>query len=126
MLKPFVLATALASLTVPAFAQGPAAQASDRAAEMAGKAQGAENAGKGKAKGKNKERHEAKDEHRGEHGERDERRIIEVFPKTNFFGVKTVVILSARMAQGVMLRIISLNEDAPLQSAAPGSPGDLR
>src|SRR5713101_3270691 len=58
-------------------------------------------------------------------GERDERRIAVITPMANLFVVESAVILGARMSQCIVMRMISLNQDASRQVTAAGSAGDL-
>src|SRR5713101_6358945 len=59
-------------------------------------------------------------------GQRDERRITVIAPMTNLFVVEPSIVLRARVAQRVMTRVISLDQNASGQVAATGAPRDLR
>jgi hypothetical protein len=57
--------------------------------------------------------------------ESDKRRIIQIFAKANFFGVKFIVILRAGVLQSIVFGIKRLNQNAPLKAPASGAPGNL-
>src|SRR5205085_8872351 len=59
-------------------------------------------------------------------GERDEGRVAQVLPVVDLFVEETFVVLRARVAQSVVLRVICLNQDATGQSASARAPCDLR
>src|SRR5258708_35279858 len=50
--------------------------------------------------------------------QRDERRIAVIASMANLFIIKSSIVLGARMSQGVVMRMISLNQDAPGQITA--------
>src|SRR5437762_11127757 len=58
--------------------------------------------------------------------ERDERRVAQIFAVADLFGVEAVVVLRAGVAQGVVVRVESLDEDAPRARAASRASRDLR
>src|SRR6476619_4991391 len=55
----------------------------------------------------------------------DERRIIVILPVANLLFIKPGVVLTARVAQRVMIRVISLNQNFAGQITASGSTSDL-
>src|SRR5690242_5878325 len=58
--------------------------------------------------------------------ERDERRIRVILPVAQFLFVERFVILRARVAQGVVIRMISLNQDSSWPITASRASGNLR
>src|SRR5260221_11966998 len=57
--------------------------------------------------------------------QRDERRIAVIATMANLFIIKSAVVLGARMSQCIVMRMISLNQDAPGQITASGAAGNL-
>src|SRR5215207_8147119 len=57
--------------------------------------------------------------------ERHERRIGMILPVPQFFVVKTFVVLRTRMTQGVVIRMIGLNQDSSRPIATPRPARDL-
>src|SRR5689334_5793024 len=58
--------------------------------------------------------------------ERDERRVRVILPVTQLLFVERFVILRARVAQSVVIRMIRLNEDSSRPITASRASGDLR
>src|SRR5438034_10814797 len=58
-------------------------------------------------------------------GERDEGRVAVIAAMPNFFLVKSAIVLRLSVAQSVVMRMISLNQNLPGQIASAGASRNL-